>query len=266
MHFPPFAQGWEPTRASLQRYAQAMTALPRVGVEHDRRWAHVSMHPVRLEDGGIGLATVPTPLPSGASLVSTLDVQCDLIRIEAGTDRLTIDLNPGPSPRTVGSAIADLAKAHGSSFEIDTDRYANDDKQTYERWHAHMFHDNALWVMDTFSVFNNGIDGETSGPHLWPHGFDIATEWFSTKTVDAEGSNAQIVVGFYPAGDSYFYANPWPYNEAWGSAAPPEGVTWHLEGWQGAVLAVSDLSGIDDREQVLEFARVIHHLTHNALS
>ncbi|KAA3637744.1 MAG: hypothetical protein DWP92_07330 [Armatimonadetes bacterium] len=211
-------------------------------------------------------ATVPTPLSSGSSLVSTLDVRRDLIRVEAGTDRLRIDLNAGPSPMTIGSTIAELAQSHGSTFEIDTDRYANDDQQTDVRWHAHAWHDNALWVSDTLAVLNTGLDGELSGPHLWPHGFDIATEWFSAKTVDAEGSNAQIAVGFYPAGDAYFYANPWPYDQAWSSADLPRGVTWHLDGWQGAVLAASDLDGTDDREQILEFARAIHHLTHNTLS
>ncbi|MCZ7532856.1 MAG: DUF5996 family protein [Acidimicrobiia bacterium] len=265
MNLPPLPTGWEPTRVSLHRYVEAMTALPRVGAKPDRRWAHVAMHPAHLSDGGIGFATAPTPLASGASLVSTLDVHRDLIRIEAGADTLTIDLNTGPSPRTVGSTIAELVQSHGSSFEIDTDRYANDDHQIYERWRAHAWHDNALWVSDTLSVFNTGIEGEISGPHLWPHGFDIATEWFSHKTVNAEGANAQIAVGFYPAGDAYFYANPWPFDNAWASADLPEGVTWHLEGWQGAMLAASDLDGDNDRERILEFARAIHHLTYNTL-
>lgn len=268
MQIPPLAAGWEPTRLTLQRYAHAVTALPRAGAVHDRRWAHVSMQPVHLADGNTGLASAPTPLPDGALLTSTIDVHSDRILIEAGSDSVSVDLVSGPSPKSIGETIAATAASHGSEIEVDSSRYDDDAAQVYDRWHANGWHQNTMWVADTFAVLNTGIDGEIAGPHLWPHGFDVATEWFSTKMVGAgdAAANAQVAVGFYPDGEAYFYANPWPFEPSWADAELPDGVHWHVEGWQGAVLPVANLTGGDDRQQVLDYAQSVHNLSREALS
>jgi hypothetical protein len=172
-----------------------MTALPRAAAPPDKRWRHVALHPVQDSETTV-FSTTGTPLADGAELVSTLDVDHHLLRIVAGSDRVNFDLLKGPSPHAVGSAIADLARGHGVDAEIDASRYPDTNDQVYEQWHAKAWLDNTVWVVDTFSVLNTGIEGETAGPHLWSHGFDIATEWFSKKIVagDEEG-NAQIAVG-----------------------------------------------------------------------
>jgi hypothetical protein len=243
-----------------------MTALPRAAAPPDKRWRHVALHPVQDSETTV-FSTTGTPLADGAELVSTLDVDHHLLRIVAGSDRVNFDLLKGPSPHAVGSAIADLARGHGLDAEIDESRYPDTNDQVYEQWHAKAWLDNTVWVVDTFSVLNTGIEGETAGPHLWSHGFDIATEWFSKKIVagDEEG-NAQIAVGFYPVGDAYFYANPWPFDGDWTDARLPPGAVWHTDGWEGAMLPASELGAGDQREQVLVFARSVHELAHHALS
>ncbi|MDA2979349.1 MAG: DUF5996 family protein [Actinomycetota bacterium] len=269
MQMPPLSPGWEPTRLTLQRYANAVAALPRAGALHDDRWSHVSLHPTDLSDGGRGLASAPTPLSDGSLLVSTLDIGNHQIHIEAGSDLVSVDVSAGPSPKSVGEAVAALAAAHGSNIEVDVSRYDDASEQIYDHSHATAWHRNTMWVVDTFAMLTKGVDGEVAGPHLWPHGFDIATEWFSTKTVGEGESEAspQIAVGFYPSEeDAYFYANPWPFDSAWADAPMPDGVHWHVDGWQGAVLPAANLGGADDRQQVLDFARGVHSLARDALS
>ena len=122
--------------------------------------------------------------------------------------------------------------------------------------------------MDTFAAINATLEGEITGPHIWPHGFDIATEWFSEKTVDSNGehTSAQIAVGFYPAGDAYFYMNPWPFEDSWAETDLPGRAIWHTEGWQGAKLMASDLGDADDRAVVVALAATVHGLAKAALS
>jgi hypothetical protein len=226
------------------------------------------MRPTNRFDGTRGLASAPTPLPDGSLLVSTIDIANHQILIEAGAEVVNVDLVAGPSPKSVGETVVAMAASHGLDIDVDASRYQDASEQIYDRSHATAWHLNAMWVADSFAVLNEGMDGEVAGPHLWPHGFDIATEWFSAKTV-GEGesaANAQIAIGFYPAGDAYFYANPWPFEPSWSDAVLPDGVHWHLDGWQGAVLPAANLTGGDDRQQVLDYARGVHALTRPGLS
>ena len=263
MQMPQISPTWEPTRLTLQKYAQALTAAPRSAADPDDRWAHVSMHP---ESGG--LATAPISLADGTELISRLDVANHQILIVAGSDVRLLPLATGPSPRSVGEAVAVLALEHGTDVGADSTRYEDADMQTYDPGDAISWLENTRWVVDTFEAINRSVPGEKSGPHLWPHGFDVASEWFSPKTVVHNGAdaNAQIAIGFYPAGDAYFYVNPWPFEEAWATTDLPGSATWHVEGWQGAKLMASALGDHSDREVVIELARAVHDLATETLS
>lgn len=258
MSLPPLPSDWEPTRLSLQKYAQAISAAPRAGADPDPRWSHVSLHPVRTPGGIEAFTSAPVPLDEGAQLVSTFDVLAGSVVVAAGDDFETFVLADGPSPKSIGAAIEGLLRSHGATIDVDSDRYADDNTQRYTEAHAFAWFENTAWVTSVLDELNAGLDGETSGPHIWPHGFDVATEWFGTRVVDDEGSNAQIAVGFYPAGDPYFYANPWPFNDAWVNETPPHGAVWNTEGWFGVKLDATALTGKNDRGAVLDVARFVH--------
>ena len=108
------------------------------------------------------------------------------------------------------------------------------------------------------------------GPvQLWPHGFDLAFEWFGTRTETYEENGqiteypSQINLGFYPAGDRpYFYSNPWPFEGDVLTGEPlPHGAEWHTDGWQGSVLHYDLLTGIPDANtKLLEYAKRVHEL------
>ncbi len=259
MTMPPLPDDWADTRATLQAYGHALTAIPRAGATPDDRWDHVSMTIT-----SSGLATAPTPLADGTGLVGTIDLVAHEIVITTGDDTERIDISGGPSSRSIGDAMLAAAAAHGSEIDADTDRFGTSDDLPYNRDHAAAFLAAASYASTAFEEMNASVPGEVAGPHLWPHGFDIATEWYSPKMVpngDSEAS-AQIAVGFYPANESYFYANPWPYEDSWGQRPPVEGSTWHLEGWQGAVLPPDGCANAD----IVAFGTAVHDLARATLS
>jgi len=255
---PQLPDDWESTRTTLQSYGHALTAFPRAGGIPDDRWTHVAM---AISD--VCLVASAVPLSDGSTMVSTLDLANHRVVMEAGTDIETIDLKSGPSPQSIGNAVLAFVEQHGTSLEVDRDRFSGTETLVYDASHAEQFHAAAVFVTESFRTMNNSVDGEKTGPHLWPHGFDIATEWFSPKKVpygDSEAS-AQIAIGWYPAAGGYFYANPWPFEESWGLKPVVEGSTWHLEDWQGAVV---DADGIAQSELV-SFGLAVHELAHETL-
>lgn len=255
--------GWEPTRATLQRYAHAVTALPRAGAPADPRWRQVAMGVVPN-----GLVSAATPLGDGTELVSLIDLVNHQIVISAGETRKVFDLTEGPSPQAVGDAIATIATEHGATFTVDASRYDDDSVQEYDATDAGAFLDVATSVAEAFAQINKGLTGEISGPHLWPHGFDIATEWYSDKKFDYDGTptSGQIAIGWYPAGDAYFYANPWPFEEDWTSSDLPGAATWNTDGWQGAKLVVADIPEGSGADSVIALGTSVHDIVGAAFS
>lgn len=259
MTMPQLPADWEDTRTTLQAYAQALTAIPRAAGTPDDRWNHVAMT-VDLN----GLVTAPTPLADGTELTGTIDLVTNDVVFVAGDDVERIDIGGGPSSLSIGEAMLAVAARHGSDIEADRDRFGNSNPLPYNAEDASAFFASVSYVDAAFQEMNASLTGEIDGPHLWPHGFDIVTEWYSDKQVpfgDGEAS-AQIAVGFYPANESYFYANPWPYEESWGETPPFEGSSWHLEGWQGAVIPPSGMTTDD----IVGFGKSVHDLAKDALS
>ncbi len=227
--------GWETTRGSLQSYAHTLTAFARAGAPHDPRWSHVAMDPTAR-----GFAMTPVALEDGSELLGELDLIDHLVVVTAGSDIRRMSLIDGPSPRTVGEAIHELSGRHGRAIAADPARYDDAGRQPYDADAAEAFAQAATVAIDAIGRVVAAVEGEVTGPHLWPHGFDIAAEWYSERTVDYEGSetSAQIGMGWYPAQTSYLYVNPWPFSEEFAAVPLPAGATWHRDGWEGAYLEV----------------------------
>jgi hypothetical protein len=215
-----------------------------------------------------GLVAAATPLGDGTELVSTINLEDHQIVITAGDATLVFDLTEGPSPQDVGEAISAIASDHGASIEVDASRYEDDSIQEYDTAHAVAFMDVATSVVVAFSQVKGAIDGEITGPHLWPHGFDIATEWYSDKMVDYDGTptSAQIAIGWYPEGDAYFYVNPWPFEDSWAEVELPGNASWNTEGWYGALLKVSDIPEDSGVEAVVALGEAVHTVVGDSLA
>ncbi len=253
--------GWMPTRSALQAYTQAMTAFPRAAGPADPRWSHVAMDPTRH-----GFVTRPTPLEDGASLMAIVDLDDHRVSATAGDDAIDIDLQPGPSSVSVGDALLELAGRHGPEIAVDRERFGTSETLTYDTEAVAAFFAQARTAIEALDRVNAQLSGEIAGPHLWPHGFDVATEWFSDRMVDYgdSESNAQIAMGWYPSEDSYVYVNPWPFRDEYAQIPLPGGARWHLEGWQGAKL---DLNAGDPvaLDTVVELGATVHAATEASL-
>jgi hypothetical protein len=254
MRLLPLPGDWQDTRNALQAYASALTAFPRAGADPDPHWAHVAMDPV---PGGFTAA--PTPLADGTSLGTILDIRGHRIIAVAGEHSVVYDLEEGPSPRTVGEGIVGLVERHGARFVVDESRFDDRSKPVYRRDHAEAFLAAAEVAIGSLGLLNELLVGEIHGPHLWPHGFDIATEWISARLAEEGGgtAHAQIASGWYPATASYVYINPWPFEPHFTAIDLPHGATWNTEGWNGAKLDVSGSDGVGATE-IVDLARAVH--------
>lgn len=262
MELRDLPDGWMTTRASLHAWCQAVTAFPRAAGDPDPRWGHVAMQPT-----GRGFAAATVTLADGRALASRIDLVDHAIVATAGDDILTFPLSDGPAPHDIGVALAGLASRHGSVIEADPERYGDTGAQPYDEGHAAAFLDAANAAVAAMNEVNADVSGEVTGPHLWPHGFDIATEWYSELLVEDNGSpaNAQIALGWYPAERSYVYANPWPFEDQFADVALPHGAVWHRSGWEGAKLDVPK-DGAVHASAVVDVARAVHEATRPALS
>lgn len=247
--------GWTATRTTLQNYAQALTAFPRAAADPHPRWSHVAMKPTDR-----GFATQPVVLADGASLRATLDLVDHQILIDAADGRRRYDMVLGPPPSVVGLAMTQMAADHGPDLAVDTMRFSDTEDQVYSPAHAEAFFVSAGAVLEAMDRVNTGLVGEVEGPHLWPHGFDIATEWYSDTAVsrNAEDATVQIATGWYPSEDSYVYVNPWPFGDGLVDDPLPHGARWHTNGWQGAELGVP-ADGLEG-SALIDLARAVHQL------
>lgn len=87
----------------------------------------------------------------------------------------------------------------------------------------------------------SAVDASAGEPTAGGGAGEAATEEaHGGEEADAEEGPPQIGFGFAPGDEShrepYFYANPWPFDEAWREVELPEPARWNVEGWQGALL------------------------------
>lgn len=261
----PLPENLEPTRETLHSYALAVAAIPRVHAVPHPRWWHVS-----LELTARGLVTNLMPLPDGGVFQIVMDLRGHAVVVETNRgEAARFSMNTGTSAKQMGANLIDAIAALGLDGDYDTARFDNGDPRPYdERVAADFFAvlGDAQLVMQGHQV---GLAGEVGPIQLWPHGFDIAFEWFATRQIEheAEGGRvtapAQLNFGFYPADRAYFYSNPWPFeSDVLLEVDLPHGAGWHTDGWEGSVLYYDQVAGVPDgRDRVAEYAAAVYRTT-----
>ncbi|MEA2023527.1 MAG: DUF5996 family protein [Actinomycetota bacterium] len=259
--FPALPSNFEPTRATLHAYANAVATLPRVHAVPHPKWWHISLK-VRPD----GLTTEAMPFADGGAVVVRMDLRNHEIIIESSRgDRRSLPMDQGLTATEIGDALIEAAAEMGFTGEYDREKFENDDPRVYDGNHAAELFEVFVSVDSAMAVHRNRIGGEVGPIQLWPHGFDLAFEWFGTKMVSHEEAGevselpAQINLGFYPAGDAYFYSNPWPFDgDALLRVELPEGARWNTDGWEGSMVEYADLAGRSDGvERCIEYAGTV---------
>jgi len=259
---PHFPADFEGTRKTLHAYAQAAGVIPRAHAAFHPKWWHASLK-VRPD----GLVTDPVSLPDQGSAFVRLDPRRDAVVFTTshGDDRI-FPMNARLSPTEMGDALLAAAAEFGLEGEYDRSRFGGEDATEYDGAVASAFFDVLVAVEAVFSEFRDSLSGDMGPIQLWPHGFDLAFEWFGTRTEKFEEDGeikeypSQINLGFYPAGRAYFYSNPWPFEaDELTGVELPSGAAWNTEGWEGSILYYDTLEDDPAATQKLRaFASVVH--------
>ncbi len=261
-YFPPL-DGLEPTRKTLHAYAQAMGVVPRTHAVAHPKWWHVSLK-VRPN----GLATDPMALPGGGLFHLRMDLRQHQAFLETSWgDAHAFDLRAGATGTEFGDQLLGSLAALGLEGEYAREKFESDDTRDYDPSMAENFFTAAANANYLFHKHQAGLEGRVGQVQLWPHGFDLATEWFGTRTVEYEEHGelqtfpSQLNLGFYPGEPApYFYSNPWPFEEDKLVDHPlPSGARWFTESWQGSILPYDLLVGDPDAgEKLLAYAQAVH--------
>ena len=264
----PSLSGWEPTRDTLHYYAKAVGVVPRAHAESHPKWWHVS-----LKVQPDGLSTHRMPLPGGGSFWLKMDLRQHLILL--ATDRgvaHSFDMRQGLSASAFGDCVLQGVAELGLHAEYARDRFDNDEPRLYDPDMAELYLAVLVNVERIFQHHRAGLTGEVGRVQLWPHGFDLAFEWFGTRVVELEEDAqvarypAQLNLGFSPGEAShpepYFYSNPWPFEADQLLHKPlPSGGRWFSGDWQGSILPYANLVGDPQAEQkLLAYARAVYEL------
>jgi len=268
--FPSLPATWESTRATLHAYAHAVGVVPRLHAIAHPQWWHVSLA-VR----PTGLVTDAIPLPGGGNTQIRLDLMNHVAVVESsrGT-RHAIPLNGGLSATSLGDRIIEAVGELGLDGEYDRSRFENDDARPYDDATASLMFGIFTDVATVFERHRMTLDGPVGPVQLWPHGFDLAVEWFGSRTETFEENGevsehpSQLNLGFYAAGDPYFYSNPWPFEATTLTAAElPHGAVWHTEGWEGSMLPYAKLAGDPaGLEKLADYAHAVFDVAAPTLS
>jgi hypothetical protein len=260
----PSLDGFEPTRQTLHNYAIVVGVVPRAHAAFHPQWWHISL---RLTERG--LKTAVMPLPQNGTFWLEMDLQQHTILLQTsygGTQAfgMTAGLTGTEMGDQVLTAVTDL----GLTGDYARAKFESNEPRVYDPERAETFFTALNSVHHIFAGHRAALTGKMGPIQVWPHGFDLAFEWFGTQVVQHKEQGelqelpSQINLGFYPGEDPYFYSNPWPFAAEQLLDKPlPAGANWHTEGWQGSMLAYRKLVGDDTAETRLRaYARAVFDL------
>lgn len=254
--FPSLA-GFEPTRKTMHLYSNILGIIPRTHAEPHPKWWHIS-----LKVQPDGLVTDEVALPNGGRLSLKMDLrQHELVLSTNKGQEQRWSMTKGTSSTDLGNQILEAVADLGLKGEYARQKFEDDGQREYDPEVAERFRQAVVLADGIFKKQRNRLGGEQGDVgivQLWPHGFDLAFEWFGTRveTYEHKGKveehQSQINFGFYPGEPLYFYSNPWPFEKEKLVNHPlPGGARWTEEGFEGTILSYEDVVGDPNVEQRL---------------
>jgi hypothetical protein len=269
---PPFIlpvfEHWEATRATLHAYSKVVGAVPRSHAVFHPKWWHIS-----LKVGPEGLVTDTMALPGGGIFALKMNLLTHQIQLNTSRGEAFFwPMNEGWSANLMAEQILGTVARLGLEGEYARQKFENDEPRAYDPAHAATYFSVLVNVAQAFQQHRATLPGEVGPVQLWPHGFDLAFEWFGPRQVVYEEHGekttypAQINLGFSPGEPNhpqpYFYSNPFPFEtDQLLDHALPHGARWHTEGWQGSLLEYAALTeGADGLQKLRDYARAVYDL------
>ena len=272
--FFPSLTGWDSTRETLHLYSKAVGVVPRAHAEFHPKWWHIS-----LKVQPDGLVTDNMPLPGGGIFALKMDLLGHKVVLYSSRgDVREFSMTQGLSASAFGDQVLGAVADLGLAGEYAREKFENDEPREYDPAMAETYLRALVNADRTFKKHRAGLSGELGPVQLWPHGFDLAFEWFGTRVMEYEEGGqiekypSQLNLGFSPGESShpepYFYSNPWPFEGDQLVDRPlPSGARWFTETWQGSILEYNSLVGDSQAEdKLLAYARAVYDLASPTLT
>jgi hypothetical protein len=270
----PSLSGWDATRDTLHRYSQVVGVVPRAYAEFHPRWWHISL---KVEPDG--MVTDRMALPKGGSFWLKMDLrQHNVLLATSHGEAREFSMTQGLSASAFGEQVLNAVAELGLTADYARGKFENDQPREYDPAMAERYLTALTNADRIFKRHRASLSGEVGPVQLWPHGFDLAFEWFGSRVVEREEDGklekypAQLNLGFSPGEPShpepYFYSNPWPFEADRLLGKPlPSGARWFTQSWQGSVLPYAALAGDSQAEEkLLAYARAVYDLVAPTLS
>ncbi len=243
--FPALAEDWEPTRATLHAYCRAIGTLPQTHLPRHDAWWHISLKP-RPD----GLTTENMYLPGGGLFNARLDPRSHEVVLQSshGWER-RFDARAGMSGTEMAEAVIAAAAEVGLEGEYVRKDFEDDEAGAYDEAAVPPFWQALTSAAAVFERHRADLDHRSVGPvQFWPHGFDLAFEWFGTRTAEYDGTMhpSQLNLGFYSTGRPYFYSNPFPFDGDDLMGIDLSAGEWTTESFEGSRLWYDEVAGKPD--------------------
>ena len=272
--FFPSLTGWESTRETLHLYSKVVGVVPRAHAEFHPKWWHIS-----LKVQPDGLVTDNMPLPGGGIFALKMDLLGHKVVLYSSRGEVReFSMREGLSATAFGDQVLGAVADLGLAGEYAREKFENDEPREYDPAMAGTYLTALVNADRAFKKHRAGLSGELGPVQLWPHGFDLAFEWFGTRVMEYEEGGqiekypSQLNLGFSPGEpnhpEPYFYSNPWPFEGDQLVDKPlPSGARWFTESWQGSILEYDSLVNDSQAEdKLLAYARAVYDLASPTLT
>ncbi len=264
----PLLTGWEATKATLHAYSKVVGLIPRTHAVAHPKWWHIS-----LKVAPEGLVTENMPLPDGRIFALRINLRTHAIEwVPSQGEIQSWRMTRGLTANQLAEQIIGVLEHNGLKGEYAPQKFESDEPREYDPAHALTFFSALVNVEQAFRKHRASLSGEVGPIQLWPHGFDVAFEWFGTRQIEFEEHGqtstfpAQINLGFSPGEPNhpqpYFYSNPFPFETEHLTSHPlPHGARWVTENWKGSLLEYASL--VDDPhagQKLLAYAKAVYEI------